>query len=59
MKNVKIQKVDGETRVMLPEGVSAKDFEDWLNDVPHKKQLQFEELPERWTSAEWDDLEDK
>lgn len=60
MKKSKIQKVDGEIHISLPEGVTAQDLADWLNDVADKKHLQFEELPERWTSLEYgEEWEDK
>lgn len=59
MKIIKVQKIDGEFRITLPEGVSLKDFEDWLNKRPNHKNLCFEQLPERWTSAENDKCFDK
>jgi len=52
MKKVIIQRVDGVTRVKLPEGVTAHDFIDWLNDDPHKKDLEFDEEFERWETAD-------
>lgn len=36
----------------LPEGVTPRDFEDWINEKPHRKNLEFRELPEKWTSLE-------
>lgn len=32
-KTVKVQRIDGETRITLPKGVTAKDFEKWLNNA--------------------------
>jgi hypothetical protein len=37
------KRVDGKMNVMLPEGVSTKDFEDWLNKKPGCKDLKFVE----------------
>lgn len=58
-KIIKCQRIDGKLVIKLPEGVTAKDFEDWLNDKHLKSwcegkptvDLQFEMLPETWTSA--------
>lgn len=46
------QLVDGKTVLTLPDNVSKEDFEDWLNDRPWKKNIEFRELPERWTSLD-------
>ena len=55
-KKIIQQKIDGNLVFKLPEDVSIQDFENWLNEAhqgkSHKKNLQFEELPEKWTSFE-------
>lgn len=51
---VTIQTVDGKDIVRLPKTVSARDFADWMNNLPNKKHLQFDRLPEKWTSADDD-----
>lgn len=56
-KIVKIQRIDGKLHIILPEGVKSRDLVNWLNDIPDKPQLEFEELPEKWTSAEWNDCD--
>ncbi len=52
-----IQRVDGKHIIKLAEGVTRHDFEDWLNEEPHRKELEFTRLPEKWTSAEDDESE--
>lgn len=32
---------EGKTEIQLPESISIKDFEDWLNDMPNKKPLRL------------------
>ena len=56
MNTVVLQHVDGVLRVRLPEGVTAKDFENWMNKTDDKPELTFVSLPEKWTSA--DDRDD-
>ena len=46
------QRIDGKTVLTLPKGVTKQDFEDWINNEPHRKNLEFRELPEKWTSLE-------
>lgn len=54
MDKIKVQNIDGVTNVSLPKGISIKDFEDWLNNVPNNKILMFQDLPEKWSSLEQD-----
>jgi len=32
---------EGKTEIQLPEYISIKDFENWLNDMPNKKPLRL------------------
>lgn len=45
---VTLQRIDGVLRVKVPEGVTAQDFTDWLNDEPHKMDLELVEKSDKW-----------
>ena len=47
-----IKRIDGEEHLQLPEDVTAKDFEDWMNKVPGSKRIKIYREPEERSSAD-------
>jgi len=55
MSIVTVQRIDGQLRIKLPEGVTSQDLVDYLNNKPYAKNLDLESVPEKWTTAELPD----